>query len=83
MNAVNPTNGGDTGDNIIEASATAHEINKKGRAIESDLVNLNGQVQIDDDDAPALESIPSPVEGEDSGSNNIYYSGREHDGVCN
>ena len=54
-------------------------INNRGRVIESDLANLNDQIQIDDDNSPAPENIPS---SEDSGTNEIFSSGWGHDGVC-
>ena len=47
------------------------------RSDEGDIVSLEGQVDIDDDNAPAPENIPTP--SNDSG-NQIFYSWG-HDGV--
>ena len=69
---MNPTNSGNAGDNIVEAPATVHEMNKRGRVIKSDLTNLNGQVYIDVDNSPAPEARPSRAEGGDSHTNNTF-----------
>ena len=53
------------------------QINTKGFN-EGDIASLEGQVDIDDDNAPAPENIPTP--SNESG-NQIFYS-RGHDGVC-
>ena len=78
-NAANPTNSGNA-DEEVEAPAVVQEINTRGRVIEEDLANLNGQVNIDDDNCPAPENIPSAVD--ESGSNNTFDCGWGHDGVC-
>ncbi len=77
-NVANPTDSGNAED--VEAYAIVHEINRRGRVIESDLANLNGQVQIDDDNFPAPENIPSPED--ERGTNHTFDSGWGHDGVC-
>ena len=60
-NAVNPTGSGNS-DKDVEAPAVVCDIDRSGRDIESDLADLNDQVQIDDDNSPAPENIPSPEE---------------------
>ena len=46
---------------------------------DGDILNLQGQVEIDDDNAPAPENIPS--DGSNADTNDIF-SGWGHDGVC-
>ena len=79
-NGANPTNSGNAEDEEQESPAIVHEINRRGRVVESDLANLNGQVQIDDDNAPAPENIPSPED--ERGTNDTFDMGWGHDGVC-
>ena len=67
-------------DGEVEAPAIVQEINAQGRVVESDLVNLNGQVDIDDDKRPAPENIPSPED--ERGTSNTFDCGWGHDGVC-
>ena len=79
-NVANPTNSGNANqDEDIEAPAIVEDVNKRGQVFESDLANLNGQIQIDDDNSPAPENIPTT---EDNGINEIFSSGWGHDGVC-
>lgn len=79
MNVANPVNSGNVEE--VEAPTVVHEINRRGRVIESDLANLMGQVQIDDDNSPAPENIPSSEEDE-RGTNTTFDCGWGHDGVC-
>ncbi len=77
--AANPTNSGNA-DGDVEAPAIVQEINAWGRVVESDLANLNGQVDIDDDNYPAPENIPSPED--ERGTNNTFDCRWGHGGVC-
>ena len=54
-------------------------INERGRIIHSDLADLTGQVDIDDDNYPAPENIPlSPDDSNDF----VFSNNWGHDGVC-
>ena len=46
---------------------------------DGDVLNLQGQVEIDDDNAPAPENIPS--DGSNADADDVF-SGWGHDGVC-
>ena len=61
----------------LEVPAIVEQINTRGFN-EGDIVSLEGQVDIDDDNAPAPENIPTP--SNDSGNQYFYSWG--HDRVC-
>ena len=72
-----------------EAPAIVNSINVRGRVVDSDLVQMKGEIYIDDDNAPAPENIPAS--GDSTASEGAECSGRGnssiftewgHDGVC-
>ena len=76
---VNTINNGDINtEQEVEAHSIVNMINKRGRIIHSDLADLNGQVDIGDDNTPAPENIPSPNDSNGCVLSNNW--GR--DGVC-
>ena len=60
-----------------ELPAVVGQINSRGMQ-DGDVLNLQGQVEIDDDNAPAPENIPS--NGPDAADE--IFSDWGHDGVC-
>ena len=54
----------------LEVPEIVEQINTRGFN-EGDIVSLEGQVDIDDDNAPAPENIPTPSNDSD---NQIFYS---------
>ena len=46
----------------MEAHSNVDIINERGRIIHNDLVDINGQIDIDNDIAPASENIPTPAD---------------------
>ena len=77
---ANPINNGTVNtEQEVEAPPIVNMINERGRIIQSDLADLNGQVDIDDDNAPAPENIPSPTDNENGP---VFSYDWGHDGVC-
>ena len=72
---TNPRNNGDvnTEQEMEAPSIGVNMINERGRIIHWYLVGLNGRVDIDDDNAPAPEYIPSPADDKEA-SNDIIFS---------
>ena len=76
---TNPMNNGIVSTEQVEAPSIVNMINERGRIIHNDLANLNGQVDIDDDNETVPENIPSPADNE---NDPIFSYDWDHDGVC-
>ena len=82
-NGAIPTNSGNaTSKKDFKAPTIVQDIDKMGRVIKSSLANLGCQIQIDHDNSPATENLPSSVRGEDNGTNDAFSSGWGHDEIC-
>ncbi len=61
-----------------EAPPIVNSMNARGRVVDSDLVQIRGEIHFDDDNAPAPENtVP-----EGARSNNSTFTAWGHDGVC-
>ena len=72
-----------------EAPAIVNSINVRGGVVDSDLVQMKGEIYIDDDNAPAPENIPASgdstaSEGAECNGcgNSSIFTEWGHDGVC-
>ena len=63
-----------------EAPPIVNSINVRGSVVDSDIVQMRGEIHVDDDNAPAPENIPS--EDLTVHSNNSIFTAWGHDGVC-
>ena len=80
IDVANPMNNGDinTEQQDVEAPSDIRTISKRGRIIHSDLSDLNGQVDIDDDNASALKNFLSSADDKEAG--NVYSTNWGYDG---
>ena len=61
----------------LEVPAIVEQINTRGFN-EGDIVSLEGQVDLDDDNAPAPKNIQTPS----NNSGNQFFCSWGHDGIC-
>ena len=71
-----------------EAPTIVNSINIRGRVVDSDMVQMRGEIYVDNDNTPAPENILSKdstaLDGEEyrGRDNSVIFTTWDHDGFC-